>query len=138
MKKSDCLQFHGKPYEGTPLVSIRRRCLDCRGGSRKDVRECQFTNCPLHPYRLGRRPPKGTAARTPLRSIRAFCLSCMNGQPGEIRRCDQKSCPFWPFRMGKRPKLPLPGQNEIFAEMGSKEGSFEDREPVRAVGGRLR
>ena len=40
----------------TPLKAIRAKCLDCSAGSDKEVRECRATSCPLHPYRMGKRP----------------------------------------------------------------------------------
>jgi hypothetical protein len=40
----------------TPLKAIRRKCVDCSGGSSKAVRWCPITDCPLWPYRFGCRP----------------------------------------------------------------------------------
>lgn len=40
----------------TPLRAIRKKCLDCSGGSRKEVRECPCRDCPLYLYRLGHNP----------------------------------------------------------------------------------
>lgn len=40
----------------TPLQAIRAKCLDCSGGSRQEVRLCPITQCPLWPYRFGKRP----------------------------------------------------------------------------------
>ena len=39
----------------TPMKSIRAKCLDCSCGSSKEVELCPVTNCPLYPYRFGRR-----------------------------------------------------------------------------------
>ena len=44
------------PGVRTPVAAIRAKCLDCVCGSPKAVRECHLASCPLHPYRLGRRP----------------------------------------------------------------------------------
>jgi hypothetical protein len=41
---------------GTRLKAIKRRCLDCSGGSKADVRDCQHVACDLHPFRFGRNP----------------------------------------------------------------------------------
>jgi hypothetical protein len=30
--------------------------LDCCGGIAKEVRECSITECPIWPYRMGKRP----------------------------------------------------------------------------------
>ena len=40
----------------TPLKSIREKCIDCSGGSHKEVRLCPVIKCALYPYRMGRRP----------------------------------------------------------------------------------
>tara|TARA_Y100001980_G_C14546228_1_gene326191 strand:+ start:1836 stop:2033 length:198 start_codon:yes stop_codon:yes gene_type:complete len=44
-----------KPHE-TPIKAIRKKCVDCCCGSKKDVRLCPVINCPLYPYRFGKRP----------------------------------------------------------------------------------
>ena len=40
----------------TGLGMIRRRCMDCSGGSVAEVKACQATGCALWPFRLGRNP----------------------------------------------------------------------------------
>lgn len=40
----------------TAIKAIRAKCLDCSGGSSKEVRLCPVTDCPLYPYRFGKRP----------------------------------------------------------------------------------
>lgn len=35
---------------------IRNKCLDCSGGSTKEVNQCPFKDCDLHPYRMGKNP----------------------------------------------------------------------------------
>ena len=40
----------------TPVKSIRKKCLDCSGGSVKEVRECEITDCALYPFRMGKNP----------------------------------------------------------------------------------
>jgi hypothetical protein len=122
----------------TPIPAIRAWCLICRGGSRKDVRECDHRACPLREYRLGRRPPKGTAKRTPLEAIRAWWLWSMLGSAAEVRRSRETQSPTWRLRFGKRPKLPSPIPDEMAAESGGREGSFEDGEPTRATAGMRR
>ena len=44
----------------TPVKSIRKKCLDCTCGQPKEIRLCPIINCPLYPYRMGRRPDKVT------------------------------------------------------------------------------
>ena len=40
----------------TPLRAIRARCLDCTGFQKAEVRRCEETTCPLHPFRFGKNP----------------------------------------------------------------------------------
>lgn len=46
----------------TPMKAIRANCLDCCGGSPKEVRLCPSAKCPLYPYRLGHRPAPPVSA----------------------------------------------------------------------------
>ena len=39
-----------------PLKAIRAKCIDCCGGSARDVALCEISDCPLFPYRFGKRP----------------------------------------------------------------------------------
>jgi hypothetical protein len=41
---------------GTRLDAIERKCLDCSGGSKSEVRNCWDVTCGLHPFRLGHNP----------------------------------------------------------------------------------
>ena len=85
----------------TPGRAMRAYCLDCTGGDRAEVRNCTFTGCPLYPYRMGKRPPKGTAA-TPMKTIRANCLECCSGSFIEVRRCPAGACPVHRYRSGRK------------------------------------
>jgi hypothetical protein len=42
----------------TPIKAIRRKCLDCSGGSYKEVKECPVVDCPLYEYRIGKNPKR--------------------------------------------------------------------------------
>ena len=48
----------------TALEAIRAKCIDCCCGNKAEVRRCTATSCPLHPYRMGKRP-KSAGPRTP-------------------------------------------------------------------------
>ena len=37
----------------TRSQAIARKCLECSGGSFKEVTLCHLIDCPLYPYRLG-------------------------------------------------------------------------------------
>ena len=40
-----------KPTADELLVAIRAYCLECSGGSRKEVERCNIKYCKLRPYR---------------------------------------------------------------------------------------
>jgi len=40
----------------TPLEAMRINCIECSGGSYKNVRLCPIEECTLYPYRFGRNP----------------------------------------------------------------------------------
>ena len=44
----------------TPVKAIRQKCIDCTCGQLAEIRLCPVINCPLYPYRMGRRPDKAT------------------------------------------------------------------------------
>ena len=41
---------------GTSLKATKRKCFDCSGCLKGEVRKCPFTSCPLYPFRFGRNP----------------------------------------------------------------------------------
>jgi hypothetical protein len=48
------------------LKAVRRKCLDCSGGSHAEVAHCLVCQCPLFPFRFGKnpwRPPASEAQR---------------------------------------------------------------------------
>ena len=44
----------------TPVKSIRAYCIECQGGSYKEVWLCTSHDCPLYGYRMGKRPSQET------------------------------------------------------------------------------
>lgn len=40
----------------TPIKAIRAKCLDCSAGQPSEIRNCQISDCPLYPFRLGKNP----------------------------------------------------------------------------------
>lgn len=44
----------------TPIKAIRAYCIECSGGMTKEVKLCTVENCPLYPYRMGKRPTVDT------------------------------------------------------------------------------
>jgi len=49
---ADCPETSRK----TPVKAIRLYCLDCSGGSSKEVELCVMPHCALYPFRFGRNP----------------------------------------------------------------------------------
>ncbi|HDQ40480.1 MAG TPA: hypothetical protein ENN39_05550 [Desulfonatronum sp.] len=45
-----------KRVHRNPLRAIRAKCLECCGGSPKEVRLCSDVSCALHPFRKGQNP----------------------------------------------------------------------------------
>ncbi len=53
-----------KPTPAELLVAIHKHCLECSGGSRKEVQNCRIKGCNLYKYRQEptrqrEKPPKG-------------------------------------------------------------------------------
>jgi len=42
-----------KPTPQELIAAIHAKCLECSGGSRKEVHNCKLTDCPLWLYRRG-------------------------------------------------------------------------------------
>jgi hypothetical protein len=40
----------------TPMKAIRCKCLECSAWSSSEVRSCSMRDCPLYPYRAGKKP----------------------------------------------------------------------------------
>ena len=76
--------------------AIRERCLNCCGWIPKEVSNCEFDDCALHPFRSrkGKQNPKKREKAT-----RKYCLWCMNGQRAEVSKCTSPDCPLFPYRM---------------------------------------
>ena len=50
----------------TPVKAIRAHCIECCGGSFKDVRECPTTDCRFYSWRLGTNPARKGIGGSPL------------------------------------------------------------------------
>ena len=78
--------------------AIRERCLNCSGWVQKEVTECHFDDCPLHPFRSGKGKQSANARA---KAIRKYCLWCMVGSRYEIVKCVSPDCPLFPYRNSK-------------------------------------
>lgn len=66
---NQCYFFNYRNGMGSGRASVKliaRFCLECMGGDRELVDECESNDCPLHEYRLGRNPKRaGVGGRPP-------------------------------------------------------------------------
>ncbi len=101
--------------------AIRERCMNCSDWSSKEVRNCEFIDCDLYPYRIG----KGSQdAKARAMAIRKYCLWCVNDQPREVTLCPSQDCSLWPFRKWalEKPVIikSLPEKDDIETFSGAK------------------
>lgn len=103
--KELCLQSSTFPRISQSLnrrQAIRKRCLDCSGFIPSEVRNCEFEDCPLHPFRSGRGKQSAVARE---KAIREYCLVwCMLNQPVEVSLCPSVGCQLYPYRNTSAPK----------------------------------
>jgi len=45
--------MNNKPTPQNLIAAIHAKCMDCSGGSRREVHGCKIKDCPLWPYRQG-------------------------------------------------------------------------------------
>lgn len=62
----------GKRPSKNPLRAIRRKCLDCSGGSTLEVKECVMNQCALWPFRFGRNPYLAQAQEEPEEALESL------------------------------------------------------------------
>lgn len=67
----------------TPMRAIRAKCLDCCCGSQMEVRTCPAENCPLYPYRFGKRPKVGNCIPNGISTEKSLASSVVAGTEGE-------------------------------------------------------
>ncbi len=75
--------------------AIRERCLNCSGWVLKEVSNCDFVDCSLHPFRSGKGKQN---PKTREKAIRDFCRWCMCGQRSEVSKCVSQDCPLFIFK----------------------------------------
>lgn len=39
----------------TPMQAIRRKCLECCNGQKREIKECTVKTCPLYEFRISER-----------------------------------------------------------------------------------
>jgi len=84
--------------------AIRERCLNCTAWSPKEVANCTFEDCPLHPFRTAQGQQ---VAKDRAKAIRSYCSSCISTE--QPSRCLVIDCPLYCYRKTtvERPKLPI-------------------------------
>ena len=97
--------------------AIRERCLNCSGWVPNEISNCEFVDCPLHPFRSGK-GKQNPAIRK--KALRNYCLWCMCGQRSEFSKCVSHDCPLFPYR-----------QNGI--DSASKMASLLKKDHIEAV-----
>ena len=53
------MQAEAKTDKRSLATAIRRKCLDCSGGSKTEADRCQVKDCALYPYRHGNSQRRG-------------------------------------------------------------------------------
>lgn len=67
----------------SPIKSIRKYCLECCCYSANEVRLCPTKECPLYPYRFGKRVRNPTSTNKPKRTLSPEHLKKM--QEGRLK-----------------------------------------------------
>lgn len=83
-------------------TAIRHKCWDCSGWNYAEIKDCEHTDCELHPYRMGKLPKDKTSTERS-QTIREYCSWCSNGE-SEKKHCPCKDCSLFPFRMSQTDK----------------------------------
>jgi len=65
-----------------PVRVFRAFCLQCMGGNREFVRECETGACPVHPYRFGKNP----ALKGQVRGASLISRCAKEGAGGQFSR----------------------------------------------------
>ena len=111
--------LHAQPTQLARAKSIQAQCLNC-SGSMDAVANCNSEDCPLHPYRQGKRPEQMSCYQRAA-DIRLYCLWCCNGQGREVRLCPMgRTCPLWRYRFGYNHTVPA---RDLEAAESSRESS---------------
>ncbi len=124
MNNSECPSFKRSSAPSAPMkmnrrTAIRLRCLDCSAGSRAEVERCHYTDCPLHPFRMGTGKQNAKARH---KAIKAYCLWCCCGQRTEVVLCPVKGCPLYPYR---KSSVDHPTRTAMFCNKMPYRGSFK-------------
>jgi len=120
MQETSCNKVVKTP---PPLKSTRNYCLWCTINQPKEIRLCPSGDCPLYPFRFGKKPRYETIL-TPLLAIRERCKDCSVYELERIRNCpfdgkQEEKCDLYDYRMGKNPNRSQIGGNPLFKKHNS-------------------
>lgn len=83
----------------TKSKAVKLRCLDCCGFNKKQVRECDATNCILYEMRSNGKLEGEKAGLRRARAIKTYCrIHCMNDHRELVSSCNDINCSFHQFR----------------------------------------
>jgi len=96
--------------------AIRERCLNCSAWMPKEVRNCEFPDCSLYPFRSGK------GKQDPKLRTKAIKEYCSVDQPGEVTKCPCTDCSLFPYRQSR---IDRSVEIDSVQEMQQIEGSIE-------------
>lgn len=80
--------------------SIKLKCHEC-SGDRKEIRNCEFSQCPLWVFRNGRQVESAyddmNVRYTRSMAVKKYCLWCMGNDLESVKSCIDEKCPFFEF-----------------------------------------
>ena len=71
-----------------PVKVMRKFCLECEGGNREAVNDCETIDCLIHPFRFGKNPARAGKGKSPdeMARIRAMRRPFIKGISGKVER----------------------------------------------------
>jgi len=81
--------------------AVRAKCIECYGGERFHVKNCEDLKCAIYPFRMG--VAKKVTGRPS--QIKKKCLWCCYNNKKEVNLCHITSCALWPWRSSEQAKL---------------------------------
>jgi hypothetical protein len=110
-----------KTIELNRRQAIRERCLNCSAWYPKEVSTCEFHDCQLYPYRMGKGKQN---AKARAKALLSYCRWCMGGHRPST--CVVIHCPLYCYRKGK-------AEQPVLLENDQIEGCFDERDALRVA-----
>ncbi len=80
----------------SPIKALRARCVDCCGGSPREVRLCPAVGCPAWPFRMGKSPWRPAPSEARLEHLRTLAVNRANTakiQHPDVANSDETEVP---------------------------------------------